>query len=51
MQTIASIFRLSILSVLGASLWAQAPASKPVVGTVQAADASSRTLTIKADDG
>ena len=51
MQNIASIFRLSILSILGASLWAQAPASKPVVGTVQAADAASRTLTIKADDG
>ena len=51
MQTIASIFRLSILSILGASLWAQAPASKPVVGTVQAADAANRTLTIKADDG
>lgn len=51
MQNIASIFRFSILSILGASLWAQAPASKPVVGTVQAADAASRTLTIKADDG
>ena len=51
MQTIASIFRLSILSILGASLWAQAPASKPVVGSVQAADAANRTLTIKADDG
>ena len=51
MQNIASIFRLSILSILGASLWAQAPASKPVVGTVQAADAANRTLTIKADDG
>ena len=51
MLNIASIFRLSLLSILAASLWAQAPASKPVVGTVQAADAANRTLTIKADDG
>ena len=51
MLTIASIFRLSVIAVLGASLWAQAPAPKPVVGTVQAADAATRTLTIKADDG
>ncbi len=51
MLTIASIFRLSVIAVLGASLWAQTPAPKPVVGTVQAADAATRTLTIKADDG
>ena len=51
MLTIASIFRMSILGILGASLWAQAPAPKPVVGTVFAADAAARTLSIKADDG
>ena len=43
------MLKLLTLAACGLSLLAQAP--KPVVGTVTAADASARTLSIKADDG
>lgn len=43
------ILRTATIALLSFSLFAQAP--KPVVGTVTAADAAARTLTIKADDG
>ncbi len=43
------MLKIAILAVCSLSLLAQAP--KPVVGTVVAADAAARTLSIKADDG
>ncbi len=41
--------RITMLAVMSLGLWAQAP--KPVVGTVTATDAATRSLTVKADDG
>jgi hypothetical protein len=43
------MLKIAILAVCSFSLLAQAP--KPVVGTVVAADAATRTLSIKSDDG
>jgi peptidoglycan hydrolase-like protein with peptidoglycan-binding domain len=43
------MLKIALLTICGFSLFAQAP--KPVVGTVVAADAAAKTLSIKADDG
>ncbi len=43
------MLKIALLTLCGISLFAQAP--KPVVGTVVAADAAAKTLSIKADDG
>jgi hypothetical protein len=41
--------RIFMVTAISLGLWAQAP--KPVVGTVTAADSTTRSLTVKADDG
>ncbi len=49
MGKISLLHKITVIGLMSVGLWAQAP--KPVVGTVSAADAAARTLTIKADDG